>query len=75
VTPDVVDRQGRIDQMAAAQTYVREQSLKAEGNSLPLTTLIGVALAVVLTLLALGSALSGAPAQPDEPGALTLIGP
>ena len=60
--------------MGVVQGYFRDQSIKTELYALPVATLIGAALAIVLTAFALGSAVNGkVPA--DEPAALSLIGP
>jgi heme/copper-type cytochrome/quinol oxidase subunit 4 len=44
-------------------------------NTMPLTTLIGAILAVILTALAFGSAMTSADAPMEDPPALTLYGP
>jgi hypothetical protein len=61
--------------MGALQGYLREQSVKTDVHALPVATLIGAALAVVLTAFALGSAVTGGEAPADEPAAQSLIGP
>ena len=61
--------------MGALQGYLREQSVKTDVHALPVATLIGAALAVVLTAFALGSAVTGGKAPADEPATLSLIGP
>ena len=61
--------------MGAVQGYFREQSVKTEVYALPVATLIGAALAIVLTAFALGSAVTAGKAPADEPAALSLIGP
>jgi hypothetical protein len=61
--------------MGALQGYLREQSVKTDVHALPVATLIGAALAIVLTAFALGSAVTGGEAPEDEPAAMSLIGP
>ena len=60
--------------MGVVQGYFRDQSIKTELYALPVATLIGAALAIVLTAFALGSAVNGR-VPVDEPAALSLIGP
>jgi hypothetical protein len=61
--------------MGALQGYFRDQSVRTQAYALPVATLIGAALAIVLTALALGSAVTGGQGSADEPAALSLIGP
>lgn len=61
--------------MGVVQGYFRDQSVKTEVYALPVATLIGVALAIVLTAFALGSAATSGQAPADEQAALSLIGP
>jgi hypothetical protein len=63
-----------MKQMGALQGYFRDQSNRTEVYALPVATLIGAALAIVLTAFALGSAVTGG-APADEPAALSLFGP
>ena len=60
--------------MDALQGYFRDQGVRTQAYALPVATLIGAALAIVLTALALGSAVTGGQG-PNEPAALSLIGP
>jgi hypothetical protein len=57
------------------QGYFRDQSVRTDVYAPPVTTLIGAALAIVLTAFALGSVVTGGQAPADEPPALSLIGP
>jgi len=61
--------------MGALQGYSRDQSIRSEVYALPVATLIGAALAIVLTAFALGSAGTGGKASADEPAVMSLIGP
>jgi len=61
--------------MGALQGYFRDQRVRTEVYALPVATLIGAALAIVLTAFALGSAVTGGLAPADQPAALSLIGP
>jgi hypothetical protein len=64
-----------MEQMGVVQGYVRDQSVKTEVYALPVATLVGAALAIVLTVFALGSAATSEQASADEPAALSLFGP
>jgi hypothetical protein len=64
-----------MEQMGALQGYSGDQSIRSEVYALPVATLIGAALAIVLTAFALGSAVTGGKASADEPPALSLFGP
>jgi hypothetical protein len=64
-----------MEQMGVVHGYFRDQSIKTELYALPVATLIGAALAIVLTAFALGSAVTGGEAPADEPAGLSLIGP
>jgi hypothetical protein len=60
--------------MSDSQGHARDFGLNADRYAMPLTTFIGAALAILLTVFALCAALtSDVPAQ--DPTALTLIGP
>jgi hypothetical protein len=61
--------------MGALQGYFRDQSIRTQVYVLPVATLIGAALAIVLTALALGSAVASGKVPADEAAALSLIGP
>ena len=50
-------------------------SLWAGRDTTSWTTVVGAALAAMLVVFALASALNGASALPEEPAALTLVGP
>jgi hypothetical protein len=64
-----------MEQMGVVQGYFRDQSTRTEVYALPVATLIGAALAIVLTAFALGSAVSNGQPPTDEPAAVSLIGP
>ena len=61
--------------MGALQGYLRDQSIRTEVYAPPVATLIGAALAIVLTAFALGAAVTVGKAPADEPASLSLIGP
>jgi len=59
--------------MSNSQGHARDFGLNADRHAMPLTTVIGAALAILLTVFALGVALTGGAVV--DPAALTLIGP
>ena len=61
--------------MSSSHSFARDVSLWAGRDTTPLTTVIGAALAAMLMVFAVASALSAASVPPEEPAALTLVGP
>ncbi len=61
--------------MSNGNSFAREFSLWAGRDTTPWTTVVGAALAGMLIVFALAFAQSGAGALPEEPAALSLVGP
>jgi hypothetical protein len=61
--------------MSNIHSQTRDFGLNADRNAMPLTTFIGAALAILLTVFALGAAITGGNARSQDPAALSLIGP
>ena len=61
--------------MSNTQSQTRDFGLDADRYAMPLTTFIGAALAILLTVFALGAAMSGSNVTTEDPPALSLIGP
>jgi hypothetical protein len=61
--------------MTNVNSHTRDFGFQPQRNSMPLMTLIGAVVAVLLTAVAFGSALTSAIAPPDDPAALSLVGP
>ncbi len=61
--------------MSNIQSQTPDFGFRADPHAMPLTTFIGAALAILLTVLALGAAITGGNARSEDPAALSLIGP
>ena len=61
--------------MSNTQSQTGDFGFSADRNAMPLTTFIGAALAILLTVLALGAAIAVGNVPTEDPSALSLIGP
>jgi hypothetical protein len=61
--------------MSNFQSQTRDFGLQADRYALPLTTFIGAALAILLTVFALCAAIASGNVPSPDPEAISLIGP
>jgi hypothetical protein len=64
-----------IQGLSRIQSRARDFRLDGDRYAVPLTTFIGAAVAILLTFLALGVALTGVNVEGWDPAALSLMGP